>query len=127
MKEFSRVIFVGIVIGFILCGIQLVLDFTSGNPIRINQRLLIDFGLYCLYSIPISLVNSYFFEYMNRNVVWTKSRQRYRMFIGIVGSVVLTIVTVFMVRMIDYIVIKGKTYSTFIASQNHRRNGFGSV
>jgi hypothetical protein len=50
--------------------------------------------------------------------VWTKSRQRYRMFIGIVGSVVLTIVTVFMVRMIDYIVIKGKTYSTFIASQN---------
>ncbi|AXG70507.1 sensor histidine kinase YpdA [Kordia sp. SMS9] len=118
MKAFNKVIFIGIVIGFVLCAIQLIFDFTAGKPIRINQELLIDFGLYCLYSIPISLVNSYFFEYMNKRVVWTKSTQQYRMFIGIVGSVVLTIATIFIARLVHLLVINGETYEVFMKSQS---------
>ncbi|MEM6686990.1 MAG: histidine kinase, partial [Bacteroidota bacterium] len=117
MKEFNQVITIGIIIGFILCGVELVFDFAGGQPIRINQDLLISFGLYCMYSIPISLVNSYFFRYMNRNIVWNKSNQRYRIFIGVVGSVFLTLVTVFFVRMMDLVGIKGMTYAAFIESQ----------
>ncbi len=118
MKAFNKVIFIGIVIGFILCAIQLVFDYAAGEEILINQQLLINFGLYCLYSIPISLANSYFFEYMNKRVVWKKSTQRYRMFIGIVGSVVLTIGTIFLVRLAHIVGINGETYAAFMNSQN---------
>ncbi|MEM6721772.1 MAG: 2TM domain-containing protein [Bacteroidota bacterium] len=118
MKEFNQILTAGVVIGFILCAIELIFDFTAGRPIRIDQGLLINFAMYCLYSVPISFVNSYFFRYMNRDVVWNDKTRRYRIFIGVVGSVALTLVTVFLVRMIDIIGIKGKTYTAFIETQS---------
>jgi sensor histidine kinase YesM len=118
MKEFFKVIFVGALIALILSARKLIYNYTAGGTIIFDEQQLINFGIYCLYSIPISLVNSYFFYYMNRGVIWTKKTQSYRMLIGVVGSIVLTIITVFFVRMIKVIAIDGNSYSAFIEGEN---------
>ncbi|WP_420572689.1 2TM domain-containing protein [Kordia sp.] len=117
MKEFSKVVFIGFLISILLLGIDLVFTYMGGGSIEFNRRLLITFGYYCLYSIPISIVNSYFFDYLNSNVTWTKNLKRYRLLIGIVGSVIITIFTVFLVRMVQEILIEGETYQEFIQTE----------
>ena len=118
MKEFNKIVFIGIVIGFILCGIRLMFTYFGGVTIVFDQKLLILLGMYCLYSVPISIVNSYYFDYLNSRFVWTKALKRYRLFIGIVGSIIITVFTVFLVRIIEEVAIEGKTYQQFIENEN---------
>lgn len=118
MKEFSKVVFIGFIIAILLLGIDLVFRYMGGDSIGFNTKLLIIFGYYCLYSIPISIVNSYFFDYLNSSVTWKNKMKHYRLLIGIVGSVVITIFTVFLVRMVQEILIEGETYKVFIQTEN---------
>lgn len=117
MKEFSKVVFIGCIIATLLLAKDMMFDYMGGDTIKFNTRLLIIFGYYCLYSIPISIVNSYFFDYLNSSVMWKNKMKHYRLLIGIVGSVVITIFTVFLVRMVDEILIEGKTYEEFIQTE----------
>ncbi|MBC8753848.1 2TM domain-containing protein [Kordia sp. YSTF-M3] len=117
MKEFSRIVFVGSIVALILWGIDLILSYTSGEVILFDGKMLKNYGVYCLYSIPISLVNSYFFDYINTRVSWTETTKKYRLLIGIVGSVFITIFTVFLVRMVHQMLIEGQSYAEFINSQ----------
>ncbi|WP_046757044.1 2TM domain-containing protein [Kordia jejudonensis] len=118
MKEFIRVVSVGVIIAVLLLGVDLIFRYTDGVTIKINLQLLINFGYYCMYSVAISIVNSYFFEYINHRVIWTNANKKYRLLIGIVGSIVLTIVTVFLVRMLQEIGIEGKSYNEFIQTES---------
>jgi sensor histidine kinase YesM len=117
MKEFSRIVFIGSIIAMVLWGIDLILSYTSGEVINFNEQMLKNYGIYCLYSIPISLVNSYFFHYINTRVSWTATTKKYRLPIGIVGSVIITIFTVFLIRMVHQMLIEGQSYAEFIQSQ----------
>ncbi|MGH1388467.1 2TM domain-containing protein [Kordia sp.] len=118
MKEFYKIIFIGIVIGFILCGVNLLFIYFGGGTIHFDQKLLIKLGMYCLYAVPISIVNSYYFDYLNSRFVWTKALKRYRLLIGIIGSIVITVFTVFLVRIIEEVAIEGHTYQEFITAEN---------
>ncbi|KAB8155455.1 histidine kinase [Kordia sp. TARA_039_SRF] len=51
-------------------------------------------------------------------MVWNKKTQHYRLLIGIIGSILLTIFTVFLVRMVHEILINGQTYEEFIQGEN---------
>ncbi|WP_298518377.1 2TM domain-containing protein [uncultured Kordia sp.] len=118
MKEFTRVVFVGIIIAIVLMGVDLLFKYVGGGTIVFNKQTLIVFGYYCLYSIPISLANSYFFDHLNTKVQWTKTMKQYRLFIGIVGSVVITIVTVFLVRITQRVYIEGLSYGEFLQKES---------
>ncbi|MFK7748401.1 MAG: 2TM domain-containing protein [Kordia sp.] len=118
MKEFNRIVLIGIIIGFILCGIRLTFIYFGGGTVNFDHNLSIMLGMYCLYSIPISIVNSYYFDYLNSRFVWTKALQRYRLLIGIVGSIIITVFTVFLVRIIEEVAIEGKTFQQFIENEN---------
>ncbi|WP_298424408.1 2TM domain-containing protein [uncultured Kordia sp.] len=118
MKEFAKVVSIGVLIAALLLGIDLIFRYTSGASISLNKQLLIAFGYYCMYSVAISIVNSYFFDYINHKVVWTATNKKYRLVIGIVGSIVITIITFFLVQMIREIGIEGETYTEFIQTEN---------
>ncbi|WP_040559257.1 2TM domain-containing protein [Kordia algicida OT-1] len=118
MKEFSKVVFIGFIIAILLLGKDLMFDYMGDKAIHFNKRFLVSFGYYCMYCIPISIVNSYFFSYLNSELRWTKTMKKYRLLIGIVGSVVITIFTVFLVRMVQEIFIEGESYEEFIQTEN---------
>lgn len=118
MKDFIKVIFIGFIIAIVMFAVDLIFSYTSGKIIEFDLGLLVNYGYYCLYCIPISLVNSYFFDHMNRRVSWTATTKRYRLLIGIIGSVVITIFTVFLVRMVHEMGIDGETYKEFIRTES---------
>lgn len=118
MKDFIKVISIGVIIAALLLGIDLIFRYTAGETITLNKYLLIAYGYYCMYSIAISIVNSYFFDYINSKFKWTEANRKYRLITGIIGSIVITIITVFLVRMLQEIGIEGETYQEFIQTES---------
>ena len=71
MSNAKKTIFVGLIIGVVLFIIDLTFNFLAGNPMELNQNLLVKFGYYQMYSIVLTFVNGYFFDYLNR-IKWVK-------------------------------------------------------
>ncbi len=116
MKKLLYILSVGLLIGLILFVIDQSFRMASGFEVTFNQRLLNSFLYYLLYSVPLALVNSYFFDYINLKVNW-QNRSKYRIIIGISGSVILTLFTLFIVRIIHRTGIEGITFEEFIAKE----------
>ncbi|WP_412985946.1 2TM domain-containing protein [Pontimicrobium sp. IMCC45349] len=117
MKEFIKVVGIGVVIGSIILIIDQVIRYFSGNSIEFDRNFLILFGYYMMYSIPICIVNSYFFDYINTKVNWARYK-KYRFVIGFLGSIAITLVTLFIIRVFHNLVLEGETWEEFITNES---------
>tara|TARA_R110000850_G_scaffold277086_1_gene422280 strand:- start:5233 stop:6573 length:1341 start_codon:yes stop_codon:yes gene_type:complete len=116
MQYWLKIIAAGVLIGIVLFSINITLKFLSPTPIVFDEMLLKNLGLYILYSVPLSVVNSWFFEWMNHRINWEKYK-KYRLSAGIVGSVIITLITIFLVRIIHRVGIDGLDFSSFIVQE----------
>jgi sensor histidine kinase YesM len=116
MKNLLYIISVGLLIGLILFVIDQSFRLVSGFEVTSGLRLWYSFLFYLLYSVPLTLVNAYFFDYMNHKVNW-EQRSKYRMIIGIIGSVILTLMTMFFIRMFHRTVIDQVSLESFFQTE----------
>lgn len=117
MRGVSKIFGIGILIGTILFLVELIFQLVSANEVIFDFQLLKIWGIYQLYSIPLTFVNSYFFDTLNHRIVW-KEYKKYRFIIGFFGSVFITLVTLFFIRAFHRMVIEGESYEEFISSEN---------
>jgi hypothetical protein len=117
MKGIFKIFAIGVLIGLILFTIDNIFRFIASGTLNIGVDLIKSFLLYTLYSIPLTFVNSYFFYYINHREE-SGLFKKYKFSLGIVGSIILSLSTFFIVRMIHVIGIDGKTYQEFIVSEN---------
>ena len=111
MQNLKKTIFIGFVVGVILFIIDLTFYYLSGNTIILNQNLLIKFGYYQMYSIVLTFVNGYFFDYLYSNK-WVKYA-KYKLAIGIFGGIIITMCTIILLRMVQEMAIKGEGFEEF--------------
>ena len=116
MKEFIRVIVISIIIAVILFVIDTLFRYSSGYEVIYDVNLFKKFQYYVMYSIPITFANSYFFFYLNDRVKWIKYKQ-YRLILGFIGSVIITLLTVFLVRVFHKVVLDDLSYDEFLTSE----------
>ena len=113
MKRITKIIISGIVIGLVLTIIDFSLRYFSGDFINLDESVLRMLLYYTIYSVPLSLVNSQFFDYLYKKDVWVKYA-KYKLIIGFAGSVVLTLITIFFVRAFIEMVLEGETWQEFL-------------
>jgi len=116
MKSFIKILALSLIIAFILFVVEIVFRYSSNIDVEYNFQLLKVFGYYVMYSISLTFVNSSFFEYINERVVWNRYK-KYRLAIGFLGSVIITIGTVFLIRIFHRVVLDGVTYNEFLATE----------
>lgn len=116
MKKFILVSGIGLLIGLVLFTIDQSFRWVSGVNLELNKDLMLSLVYYCLYSVPLALVNGYFFDYLNYNVEW-KDKSKYRFVIGLFGSVMLTLITIFFVRMFHRTVVDGVSIEVFFQTE----------
>ncbi len=109
----GRLLLVAIAIGLVLAAIFNVLEFLSGEPIIFDGNLLREVGYYMFYSIVLTFLNSFYFDYLNHKVVW-KRYARYRLWITALGSVVVTMLGIFWIRITTNIGFEGESWEEFI-------------
>ena len=118
MKNFRKTLIIGFIIGLLLYLIDKIYNIVSGNDITFDQNELIEFGYYQLYSIVLTAINTYFFDYLN-NISWQKYN-KYRLLIGAVGGVFLTILGIFFLRMFLSIAFEDVGFEEFYTNEFQR-------
>lgn len=116
MRKYFKVVGIGLLIGLVLFLLEQSFRIISGSEVILDLRLLQNFGLYILYSVPLSFVNGYFFGFLN-SLEWKKN-SKFRVSIGLLGSIFLTLFTIFGIRIIHKVGFSGFSFSEFFAAEN---------
>jgi len=106
----------GILIGLILSVIFLGIEFFGNGSVQFNKEFFTGVGYTLLYSVVLTLINSSFFVYLNRRVVW-KKYSRYRLVIGAVGGVFLTMVGILWIRILIRMGFEGANWEEFLTGE----------
>lgn len=114
-----KTIIKGIVVSCVIMGIMFILDAMFGRDFSLNADLFKEMGYYLLYGVVLTTINSLFSEYLNNDVEWG-NRKRYRIFWGIVGSIVLSIAGIFLVRMFMSVMILQNSFIDFLSNERPR-------
>ncbi|AOW19895.1 2TM domain-containing protein [Urechidicola croceus] len=109
---------IGTIIFIIGSGLSGGLHFNSIND------FLISFGFYQLYSYVLGFINMFYFDYLERKK-WNDNERTKRVLIGIVGSVALTLLGLFFLRMLTAVYFEGISFESFISSETWSSYTFG--
>ncbi|QRM89839.1 histidine kinase [Lacinutrix sp. WUR7] len=100
--------------------------FYNGFAFKSTNALLINFSFYQLYTFVLGYSNMHYFNYLEKKTWETKNGVSIkRVIIGIVGSIIITIIGLFILRALTAVIYEGTTFETFIAKESWRNYSFG--
>lgn len=117
MKNALKVVKIGVSLGLILYGLAFIFRISAGENTVSATAEFLNLASFLFYTLPLTLVNFYFFDYVNHKIDWEKYNQKYRFLIGFTGSVVITIFSFFLLRVFLEVGINGNSYNEFIANE----------
>jgi len=89
-----------------------------------STEFLISFGFYQLYAFVLGFSNMFYFGYLER-LEWNKKNGVKRIVIGTLGSTVLTLIGLFLLRLFTSVIYVGNSFSYFISNESMRDYQFG--
>lgn len=113
-----QTIFKGIIIGLIIAIVLMSIEYVFGTKHQLNFKLVQDIVYYIFYGVVLTLINGTYFDYLNNRVQWQPKWERYRILIGIVGSIALTMVGIFFIRFVIFVGFEQKTVVDFIQNEH---------
>jgi len=113
LKDIGRV-------SVLACIIFIVIQFLNtlmGSVIHFNLKLLINFGYTALYTFSIFFANSFVFQLLDR--IFSKDRfSKKRVFIGFLGSYIVSILVIFLLRIFEDVIVEKTPFDVFLAKEN---------
>ena len=88
------------------------------------NAFLINFSFYQLYSFVLGYSNMYYFQYLETKD-WNENEGIKRIVIGVVGSMVITILGLYFLRMTTSVFYQGKSFQEFISTDSYENYIFG--
>lgn len=114
-----KTIIMGVVISFIIATVLITIECIFGRKLVFDEKLLIELGYYSLYGVTLTLINGTFFHYLNNVVVW-KNYGKYRLLIGALGGISLTMLGIFGLRIVTRVLIEGTSFNDFFQNERFR-------
>lgn len=114
-----KTIFNGLIISFVIAVVLITIECVFGRTMVFDEKLVVELGYYALYGVTLTAINSTFFEYLNHYVIWEKYT-KYRLLIGAFGSVLLTMLGIFGLRILTRVVIEGRSFAEFLIEEKFR-------
>lgn len=112
LKEIPRAIILTLAIFLVL----LVLKLITGVTIALNNHLLVNFGYTMLYGIMLYFVNATLFIYLDQRFERDRFSKK-RIAIGFMGSFVISVFTLFFLRIVEDVLIEGESFALFIQNE----------
>jgi fumarate reductase subunit C len=116
MKQIIKKIITGIAIGLVLAVVETCNIYFSGEELIFDAGFFRMMLYYQIYAIPLTLVNSQFFDFIYNKVSWEKYG-KYRLGAGFIGSVIVTLITIFFVRAFIEMVLEGESWTRFLEGE----------
>jgi hypothetical protein len=113
IKEFPRAIILSVSIFLVLLVIKLI----TGVTIQLNEYLLVNLGYTILYGLTLYYANAYLFIYLD-SVFEIERFTKRRIIIGFLGSFILSVFVVFLLRIVEDVLIEGERFEAFIQNES---------
>ena len=97
---------------------------SDGFDFKSVNEFLVDFGFYQLYAFVLGYSNMAFFDYMEGRS-WKKGDTIKRIIVGVVGSTIITLIALFLLRTFISVVIYSVPFNEFIERETWEGYGFG--
>ena len=97
---------------------------SDGFDYENNTAFLADFIFYQLYAFVLAYSNMTFFDFWARST-WKREEPVKRIIIGLICSVIITIIGLFLLRLFTAMVYTKQSFATFIENDNFRSYQFG--
>ena len=122
MTKSVKNIIITFLVGVIVFAIGNLIDggFNFDNP----NEFFTEFAFYQLYSFVLGYSNMYFFDYLE-NFKWKKYIGAKRIIIGIIGSVIITLVCLFFLRYVTEVYYSDVSFLEFIKNEKLSNYNFG--
>ena len=111
-----KTFFTGFIVSIVIACVVIGIEWLFGRTVGFNNALFKEIGYYCMYGIVLTLANSAFFDYINHKVVW-KKYTKYRLFLGVIGSISITMFGIFIIRFFISTVIKHEEVVHFLTNE----------
>ncbi len=111
-KEIPRAFILALTVFLVL----LVLKLITGVTIALNNYLLINFGYTMLYGIVLYLANASLFIYLDQLFEMDRFSKK-RISIGFIGSFIISVFTIFILRIVEDVLIEGESFTLFIQNE----------
>jgi hypothetical protein len=112
IKEIPRAIILSIAVFLVL----LVIKLMTGITIQLNDYLLVNFGYTMLYGITLYFANATLFIYLD-DVFKVERFTKSRIIIGFLGSFVISVFAIFLLRIVEDVLIEGERFEVFIQNE----------
>lgn len=117
MQKILKLISIGLIIGVVLTLFFLGLELFLGNTITYDSNLVSSIGYNFLFSVVLTLINGLLFNYLNHKVVWN-TFSRYRILIGAISSITLTMLGILCLRLLIEMGIEGESLEHFFETES---------
>jgi len=81
------------------------------------EELVKVFGIHFMYAFVLSIINGYFFHFLEKKFNW-QEHSKSRLIIGALGSVILTMIGLAILRFVTLVIISGNPIERFINDEN---------
>ncbi len=116
MKEYLRLIIIGAVISAVLFLLDQTYRFLSGFSTAFNSDILLSYGYYALYGVPLTFANAYIVKYISN--IYKRKQKRYNLVTGILATVLITLPCIFVLRIFHRVYLDGLSLKAFWMSEN---------
>ena len=113
IKEVPRAIIISVSVFLVLVVIRLI----SGIAVALNKDLAINFGYTVLYGFVLYFANAVLFIYLD-TIFRTERFTKRRLLLGFIGSFVVSILVIFLLRIFEDVVIEGANISEFLKNES---------
>jgi len=120
-KQFKNIIITIIIGGVVFVIANLI---SNGFNYKSFNDFLEEFLFYQLYSFVLGYSNMYFFGFMER-LQWQHGDTLKRIVLGFIGSTIITLSGLFILRVSTSLIYLGKSWDYFIANENIKNYRFG--
>lgn len=117
MKNPIKTLLLGLLIGLILSVVFLGIDILKGGMSAMQPIFRKETAYTFIYSVVLTFINKGFFEYLGHLKIWQRYG-RYRILIGAIGSIVITMASILIIRMVIEISLEGESWDEFLATEN---------
>ncbi len=112
VKEIPRALGVSFIIYLVI----FFINFLNGDVFETSQQLIYNFTYCMFFSMTLYLVNATLFDQLDQLFIENKYSSK-RIIIGFVSSFVVTLFFIFLLRIFENVVLKEKTFASFLASE----------
>lgn len=117
IKYITKLVTTGIIVGTGISVIMTILKVLMGVDLSWDREMLVEFGYSVYFGLVLTIINSTFFDYLNHRVNWNEQTEKYRVAIGFLGSIPLTLMGAWLVRLTIEVWINNQSFEAFIKGQ----------